>query len=270
MNPQSTQHDALLDLLVLQATEGLDPREARELERLLEAQDEFQDGELETSVAAILLAAESDPARPSSPMSPELAERIMERVTESNVIPLSAPRAPASRPTGWWAAAACAALAVWGWWPRLINPPAQRAEPAAVTRLTPEQERARLLESGRAIQAAWSPGNDASAGALTGDVVFDPVTQRGYLLFRGIPVNDPRLERYQLWVADAARALPEPVDGGVFDAPRTTAAGDVLIPFETKLPVGKPAAFVITVEKPEGVVVSRQERVLALAKVPAG
>ncbi len=97
--------------------------------------------------------------------------------------------------------------------------------------------------------------------------MFDPVTQQGYLRFRGIPANDPRLEQYQLWIADASRTPPEPVDGGVFNTPQSTATGDVIIPFEAKLPVGKPAAFVVTVEQPGGVVVSKQERVLALAQV---
>lgn len=74
-----------------------------------------------------------------------------------------------------------------------------------------------------------------------------------------------------MWIADAQRTLPEPVDGGVFDVrvPSTAAGGDLIIPFEAKLPVGKPVAFVITVENPGGVVVSRQERVLAVAAVDA-
>jgi hypothetical protein len=57
------------------------------------------------------------------------------------------------------------------------------------------------------------------------------------------------------------------VDGGVFNTPQASVMGDVIIPFEAKLPVGKPAAFVVTVEQPGGVVVSKQERVLALAQV---
>jgi hypothetical protein len=61
------------------------------------------------------------------------------------------------------------------------------------------------------------------------------------------------------------------VDGGVFDVtPQATASGDVIVPFRAKLPVGKAAAFVVTMEQPGGVVVSKQERVLALAKVPSG
>ena len=51
---------------------------------------------------------------------------------------------------------------------------------------------------------------------------------------------------------------------------RPRASGDVIVPFRAKLPVGKPAAFVVTMEQPGGVVVSKQERVMALAKVPAG
>jgi hypothetical protein len=101
-------------------------------------------------------------------------------------------------------------------------------------------------------------------------VVFDPVQQIGFLRFRGIPANDPRLEQYQLWIADGDRDSPEPVDGGVFDVPvQSTASGDVIVPFRAKLPVGKPMAFVITMERPGGVVVSKQERVMALARVPS-
>src|SRR6185295_19400023 len=99
----------------------------------------------------------------------------------------------------------------------------------------------------------------ASDKPLTGDVVFDPVRQIGFLRFQGIPANDPRLAQYQLWIADAGRRQPEPVDGGVFDVtPQATASGDVIIPFRAKLPVGKPAAFVVTMEQPGGVVVSKQ------------
>jgi hypothetical protein len=48
------------------------------------------------------------------------------------------------------------------------------------------------------------------------------------------------------------------------------AGGEVLIPFEPRLPVHSPAAFVVTLEQPGGVVISRQEHVLALAKVQTG
>ncbi|MGC3981082.1 MAG: anti-sigma factor [Steroidobacteraceae bacterium] len=258
-------HERLLDLLAQQATEGLNTVESAELDALLAAHPDCSNEVFDNSVAAILLAGSNK----SEALPAHLAAKILADVPTRNVTNVVAmPQRKSlwqSAAAGWWSAAACLLVAIVGWWPRITG---EGAAPIATTvALTPEQQRAALVGSGRAIQAAWSPGNDAAGNALVGDVVFDPVTQQGYLRFRGIPANDPRLEQYQLWIADASRTPPEPVDGGVFDTPQTTAIGDVIIPFTAKLPVGKPAAFVVTVEQPGGVVVSKQERVLALAKV---
>jgi anti-sigma-K factor RskA len=78
-----------------------------------------------------------------------------------------------------------------------------------------------------------------------------------------LPANDPAVSQYQLWIVDPARD-EIPVDGGVFDVP--AAGGPVVIPIHAKLRVTKPAAFVITLEKPGGVVRSKQEIVVAIAK----
>lgn len=260
--------DELLDLLAKDASEGLSPEEQQRLETLLAEGDTLPPDTFEPAVAALTLLAESESATRSPPMPAEVAARILANAPVSdNVVPLPvAPRRESSlQSAGWWAAAACFVLAVWGWWPRLTGP----SSTAPAVELTMAEQREALLDSGRAIQASWQPGNDPASTALQGDVVFDPVSQRGYLRFRGIPANDPRLAQYQLWIADGARAQPQPVDGGVFDvnAPQMTPEGDVIIPFEARLQVGRPAAFVVTIEQPGGVVVSSQERVLALAAV---
>ena len=78
-----------------------------------------------------------------------------------------------------------------------------------------------------------------------------------------IPANDPTKRQYQLWIVDPARD-EIPVDGGVFDIPAGASA--VVIPINAKLAVRNPAAFVITLEQPGGVVKSKQEVVVALAK----
>jgi len=261
-------HEQLLDLLTKQAIEGLDQSEAATLQTLLQQYPAVNGDEFDASVAAILLSAQPDEAMPAHLAAKIVADAPLQSSAgkTTNVIALPARKTSSrSAAAGWWAAAASLLLAFIGWWPRLTGELVAR--PPAVAALTPEQQRNALLSSGRAIQASWSPGNDAAGNALVGDVVFDPVTQKGYLRFRGIPANDPRLAQYQLWIADSSRTPPEPVDGGVFNTPQSTATGDVIIPFEAKLPVGKPAAFVVTVEQPGGVVVSKQERVLALAKV---
>ena len=78
-----------------------------------------------------------------------------------------------------------------------------------------------------------------------------------------LPVNDPTQNQYQLWVVDPERD-ELPVDGGVFDIP--VGSERAVIPIRTALQVSKPAAFVITLEQPGGVVKSKQEVVVALAK----
>jgi hypothetical protein len=266
-------HEQLLDLLTKRATDGLAPSEVSELQALLRDHADINEDEFDASVAAILLSTRLE----STAMPADLSAKILAAAptnasasaATSNVVTLQQ-RKPIWRneSAGWWAAAASLLIAVAGWWPRLGGDAMHmQANTQTVATPTAEQQRAALLSNAHVIQASWSPGNDVAGNALVGDVVFDPATQKGYLRFRGIPANDPRLEQYQLWIADGSRTPPEPVDGGVFNTPQTTQDGDVIIPFEAKLPVGKPAAFVVTVEKPGGVVVSKQERVLALAKV---
>ena len=255
--------EAVLDLLFERATAGLDPQGDAELERLMREQPAVAPAEIESieySVAAVNLALDPHP----DPLPAHVIERILARAPVTR-LPRSRTSATRSASAGWWSAAACLGLALAGWWPRLFVGPA--ATPAAV------QARAALLSSAHALRAEWIAGAAAPAGGLSGDVVFDPVTQRGYLRFRGIPANDPRQQQYQLWIADAGRSQPEPVDAGVFNvdaAAMAAAGGEVLIPFEPRLPVRTPAAFVVTLEQPGGVVVSRQQHVLALAKIQPG
>jgi anti-sigma-K factor RskA len=103
---------------------------------------------------------------------------------------------------------------------------------------------------------------DPAAAGVTGDVVWDPATQRGFLHFSGLAANDPAVHQYQIWIFDGARDKRFPVDGGVFDIPANTS--DVVIPIRAALMVHKPAAFAVTVEKPGGVVVSGREHVVVL------
>ena len=54
------------------------------------------------------------------------------------------------------------------------------------------------------------------------------------------------------------------MDGGVFDV--EDASGEILIPIDAKLRVIDPAAFVITAEKPGGVVVSAGPHLILAAR----
>ena len=98
---------------------------------------------------------------------------------------------------------------------------------------------------------------------LTGEVIWNDEKQEGYMSLENLAVNDPTKNQYQLWIVDPERD-DLPVDGGVFDI--TQKDGKSIIPIRNALAINKPVAFVITLEQPGGVVKSKQEVVVALAK----
>lgn len=122
-----------------------------------------------------------------------------------------------------------------------------------------ERARRSILESSGAVHWAWH----GAAGNGACDIVWQPAEQRGVLRLRGFVPNDPARAQYQLWIFDAARDDRYPVDGGVFDVP--AGHDEVLVTVRPAVPVGRVAAFAVTVERPGGVVVSDREKVVAFA-----
>ncbi|REJ85887.1 MAG: hypothetical protein DWQ36_15505 [Acidobacteria bacterium] len=121
-----------------------------------------------------------------------------------------------------------------------------------------------LASAGDAITVELAATQDpAAGGGATGTVRWSPGLQTGVMRISGLAINDPEVWQYQLWIFDATRDERYPVDGGVFDIPRS---GIVEIPIEAKIEVGKPILFAITVERPGGVVVSDRERIVLAAQ----
>ena len=108
----------------------------------------------------------------------------------------------------------------------------------------------------------FASASDPYAG-LSGEVIWNDEKQEGYMSLENLAVNDPTKNQYQLWIVDPKRD-ELPVDGGVFDI--TQKDGKSIIPSRNALAINKPVAFVITLEQPGGVVKSKQEIVVALAK----
>jgi hypothetical protein len=126
------------------------------------------------------------------------------------------------------------------------------------------QLRAELIAAKEGVvRAEWSPGPTPSEGA-TGDIVWSASRQTGFMRFRGLPVNTPSEEQYQLWIFARNQSDRTPIDGGVFDI---TSTEEVIIPIDPKLPVQDAYMFAVTIEKPGGVVVSSRERLPLLAKL---
>ena len=312
--PPSQPDEILLDLLIKQVTEGLSPAEQRELDVLDSPVASAYASDLERAAAAIALAGSTGP-EPLPPLLRARLEQQAQAFFASGgsgaesaegragdnaaatrgvgpadeVVGLGSPipSASAERPvvapahatrsgaTGWWAAAACLLLAMFGWLrsphptvapvagtPPPTAPPVQAQIPAPPP--TPAEERATLLARPDSLKITLGATKDPGAAGMSGDVVWNPVTQQGFLHFVGLRPNDPQMHQYQLWIFDATRDQRYPVDGGVFDVPE--GQGEVVVPVRPALPVGSAKAFAVTIEKPGGVVVSGRQHVVALGQ----
>ena len=161
---------------------------------------------------------------------------------------------PAFAWVGWMAA--CLLLAGW-----LVVWPAGGADAEGVTAF---RQYAALQGRPETVAVSWAAGPTAGDQPATGEVVWSPPEQAGVMRLVDLPVNDPTVEQYQLWIFDAERDERYPVDGGVFDVRQ---AGESFVPFRPRVPVSEVTLFAVTVEQPGGVVVSDRSRLPVLASV---
>jgi hypothetical protein len=303
MSNSVMQNPRLVELLVQRAVDGLNSSERAELKQLLSEEKYVDAGRFEYTAAALLLAGDVE-NQVAEEMPDSLRDRLMaqaetfeasmppparQRSAEPRVISIAGrsrttaatPSAVAASSTpqtsarksssfqskvGWFAAAASVLIAVAGWWPRLQTGGEPTVEAPIVSTL--QQEREQLLAQQGVLQRTWQTTQDPAASGVTGDVVWDPRTQNGYLRFRGLQANNSDQQQYQLWIFDGTRDERYPVDGGVFDVP--PGQGEVIIPITAKLQIRDPALFAVTIEKPGGSVVSSRDRIVVLAPVAAG
>ena len=271
------EKDILLDLLTKKAVYGLDAEEERALAGYdpAEATREFRS--LEMAAAAIsLIDLPADEQMPA-----HLRERILdegEQYVSASAEPPSTAVVSTEKVTsggswfGWlgWAAAAAAVVALVFniWSTRTDRGPevGKIAQPVETPRvMTPAEQREEFMRSGTPlIKASWAPGNVKELKDISGDVVWSEEKQTGYMTFRGLPVNDAATTCYQLWIFDKTQDKATPIDGGIFDVDKN---GEVVIPINAKLKAVGPQMFAITIERHGGVVVSKREKIAALAKV---
>ena len=276
------QKELLFDLLTQKAVGGLDQTELEQLNALDPGTADAEFRSLEITAAAISMID----LLPVEPLPPHLFSKIAADANEyvGTDKAVDSPWPPAyknvesqEKPSatswfGWlgWAAAAaaCIALAVNIWFTR-------SQAPVEVAKVQPQVETPKVLTAAEMrdamlgsttniIKANWGAGNVKDIKEISGDVVWSDEKQAGYMRLRGLPVNDAGKETYQLWLFDKTQDKATPIDGGTFNV---SADGEVIIPIKAKLKAQEPAMFAITVEKPGGVVVSKREKIAALAKV---
>jgi anti-sigma-K factor RskA len=202
------------------------------------------------------------------PLPDELAARLRKCAAEQSLSPKNLVRPPIpfwqsvlrSPLTGWAAAAAILIFVAVRTDPTAVPDPVVVAVDDAPR--SPAQAEAALREkAGDLIERQFEGLGDFAE--VSGSVTWSDEFQQGYMTLKGIPPNDPSQAQYQLWIVDPKRD-EAPVDGGVFDIPSDGSI--VVVPIQAKLLLTDPQAFVITLEQPGGVVKSKQEKVVALAK----
>ncbi len=285
--------EKLLDLLCKKAVSGLDATESEQLKELEEAFPEWKDDDsFEFAAAAINLSAidvsEEMPAHLRSKIlasADEFYESIEEKQETISFAPRDSqtsgqlstvnnisdePKTSFWQSLGWGIAAfACVALAVNLYLTRFQTQPDVAKKPEVIQTPTPQltdaQKREQLLASVKdMVKLEIAKADPKAAAEIQGDVVWSNSEQKGFLRLRGLPVNDPNKETYQIWIFDGEQDDKYPIDGGIFDVNQ---AGEVIIPMDAKLQVKAPKMIAITKEKPGGVVVSDRTGIVAIAKV---
>ena len=281
------QKQRLLELLADRAVSGLDENELMEVERLKKQLPDWdEDVSLELAAAAVGLAhleiKDDLPAALRTKIFASADDYFKEFEEPFNVVKFT-PRVGTAAESirnivetktspwqwlGWaFAAAACVALAV-----ILLTRPADKPPeivktpdtlPTSQTPVSIEQEREQFLAAA-ADKVTIPLANPKNEKEIVGEMVWSNAKQKGYARFSKLPVNDAAKETYQVWIVDETRDAKTPLSGGIFNVAKT---GETVVAVNAQLEVKKPKMIAVTVEKPGGVVVSKLEKVVALAKI---
>jgi len=278
--PADAREERLFDLMYERAFAPLSPEQQRELDALSAQSPDVDFDCYDRAAAAIDLYCRDGRV---APMPAHLKQRILSRApvqaaattraSSASSTNRGAANTTAANTTtrsnslalaGWIAAAAATIVAVIGWMRDPSPGPKVVEVPARVP--THAERRAELLANAKdVVTTAWKSTDDPNGKNVSGDVVWSPELQRGFMRFRGLPRNEATRSQYQLWIFDKPRGTDHPIDGGVFDV--ASIDGDVIVPIDAKLKVFDPAMFAVTEEAPGGVVVSKREHIVALAQL---
>ncbi len=263
--------ERLHELLADQALQGLNEDAARELDALLVAEPAVDVEAFERAAAALdqAIAAGANAEPLPSDVRKNLASAAHEWIATGAPADSGALEEPAEAPAvlariswmPWFVAAASLTIATFVWITGATSRSAQPV-PVAVAYDT-------FLNSAPAdlVRVEWqvvAKNYDIPSDDFSGEVVWSGSAQQGYMVFDGLPPNDPGAEQFQLWIFDSTRGDSPPVDGGVFDVDST---GRVIVPIRPAIAVRNATAFAVTIEEPGGVVVSTQNRIATLAPV---
>ena len=93
-----------------------------------------------------------------------------------------------------------------------------------------------------------------------GELLWSDSQQKGFVSLSGLEINDPDQFQYQVWIIDAKQKYP--VTGGVFNVADQKGA---VIRLRPNLKIKKAVEFMVTQERPGGVVTASRENIVAVA-----
>ncbi len=267
------------DLLIQQAVYGLDASDTATLDDLIQQFDISEEDRFEAVIGALDAGFTAKAALPAE---------LQQRLVQDGISWVNPPQPPKTRQTattadldktqgGWTtrerllglatAASLMFGFAGWRGWFSTTTP--DGAGQQRLSEATLSEQMGQLVNQPGTDRFAWTnPTQDVASLAAAGEVVWNDVRQTGFMVFSGLSENDSSQQQYQLWIFDTERPDETPVDGGVFDIPKTAAltdSGQLIVPIDAKLSIGHAKAFAVTIERPGGVVVSKRERLPLLA-----
>lgn len=280
-----SEKEKMLELLADEAIFGLSDEELAELAELEKNFPDFEteSQSLEFSAAAVsMVNLDTSEPLPAHLRTKILAdadkyfaarEKPVSQVEESEELQPTFTFEPQKSIWNWlgWAvaAAACVALA-FNIYTTRINPtviggvtPTPTVTPKK--ELTIAEQREQLLASAKdLVKTNWTDFDPKKPKNVQGEIVWSNAEQKGFVTFRGLPVNDKTKETYQLWIFDKDRK--NPVSAGTFDV---TGTGEIIVPLDSALKIQEPQMFGVTAENPGGDMVPNLKNVMAVAKVSA-
>lgn len=290
--PAPPMDDRVLELLADRAVDEISPQDQAELDRWLNANGEDESMDLAAGAALLAMLGKVETA-PASVMTraAQAAEQFRReqtngsfrpgtpslRLTESDA-PIPQPRRVSTAWLGWLAAAACLAFAAIGWLPAFRA----RQTPQLSSAVSLASLRAEVDAAKDATRSPWADWDKPEIAGVKGEIVWSQSKQKGYMVFRGLPKNDPAREQYQLWIVDD-RGIEHRVSGGIFNAPAATAptadgsgwrgqvrcefvGDDLYVEVEPRINVRQPTLFAITIEEPGGTWLSNMKRRVCVAQ----
>ncbi|MEM6368969.1 MAG: anti-sigma factor [Myxococcota bacterium] len=265
----SAPTDRLSELLTEELERPLTQDEEGEVHALLASHADWSRDDMVWAAAA---ATSASALSAMEPMPKELRERILSEAADHLPAPVhELPARPEPQPSSPWlpwsvaAAAALAAVVGWSRPPVEVRVEVEKVPPPVVEPSPAERLSALTASASTLIRWEASATEDPLAGEARGEFVWSPGRQEGFMVFEGLPANDPEQAQYQLWIFDDTRRAEHPVDGGVFDVGQD---GQIVVPIHAAIKVRKPKLFAVTVEAPGGVVVSERKHIVVLGQPP--